>query len=45
MYEHIIAGTDLGTTARIATDRAAALAQGLGGRLTLFHAGADPGVA
>lgn len=45
MYDHIIAGTDLSATAKIATDRAAALAQGLSGRLTLLHAGADPGAA
>lgn len=43
MYEHIVAGTDLSKTARIATDRAAMLASKLGATLTLLHAGADPG--
>jgi nucleotide-binding universal stress UspA family protein len=43
MYEHIVAGTDLSKTARIATDRAAMLASRLGATLTLLHAGTDPG--
>lgn len=42
MYERLIAGTDFSKTARIATDRAAQLAQGLGAELTLVHAGPDP---
>lgn len=43
MYRHIVAGTDLSDTARIATDRAAMLASRLGATLTLLHAGRDPG--
>lgn len=43
MYEKIVAGTDLSQTARIATDRAAALAARLGSELVLVHAGSDPG--
>ena len=43
MYEKIVVGTDLSDTARVATDRAAALAQGLGSELILVHAGTDPG--
>lgn len=43
MYERIVAGTDLSRTARVATDRAANLARSLGAKLTLVHAGPDPG--
>ena len=43
MYERIVVGTDLSRTARVATDRAAALAAHLGAQLTLVHAGADLG--
>ena len=43
MYKKIVAGTDLSPTARIATDRAASLAQKLGAELVLVHAGTDPG--
>lgn len=43
MYQRIVAGTDLSDTAKIATDRAAALAKGLAAELTLVHAGSDPG--
>lgn len=43
MYRHIVAGTDLSDTARIATDRAAMLASRLGATFTLLHAGRDPG--
>ena len=39
MYEHIAAGTDLSATAKIATDRAAWLAERLSAKLTLVHAG------
>lgn len=43
MYEHIVVGTDLSPTAKIATDHAAALAARLGSKLYLVHAGSDPG--
>jgi nucleotide-binding universal stress UspA family protein len=43
MYKRIVVGTDLSTTAKYATDRAAALAQRLGAELYLVHAGSDPG--
>jgi nucleotide-binding universal stress UspA family protein len=43
MYKRIVAGTDFSKTARVATDRAAALAKALGGELILVHAGEDPG--
>ncbi|MGH2787677.1 MAG: universal stress protein [Actinomycetota bacterium] len=43
MYEHIVAGTDLSDTARIATARAALLASSLDAKLTLLCAGPDPG--
>jgi nucleotide-binding universal stress UspA family protein len=43
MYRQVVAGTDLSTTARIATDRAAWLAGVLGADLVLVHAGSDPG--
>jgi nucleotide-binding universal stress UspA family protein len=43
MYKHIVAGTDLSTTAGYATERASVLAKGLGAELTLVHAGEDPG--
>ena len=43
MYQKIVAGTDLSTTAQVATDRAAALAERLGADLVLVHAGKDPG--
>ncbi|HEY7873584.1 MAG TPA: universal stress protein [Actinomycetota bacterium] len=45
MYERIVVGTDLSTTAQVATDRAAALAKKLGAQLYLVHAGSDPGDA
>jgi nucleotide-binding universal stress UspA family protein len=45
MYERIVVGTDLSATAQVATDRAAALANKLGAKLYLVHAGADPGDA
>jgi nucleotide-binding universal stress UspA family protein len=45
MYERIVAGTDLSETARIAAERAAALAKGLSAELVLVHAGPDPGPA
>lgn len=40
MYSTIVAGTDLSDTARIATDRAAALSKSLGAKFVLVHAGA-----
>jgi nucleotide-binding universal stress UspA family protein len=43
MYQRIVAGTDLSSTAKIATDRAANLAARLDAELTLIHAGSDPG--
>lgn len=43
MYKKIVAGTDLSRTAKVATDRAAALASHLGADLVLVHAGSDPG--
>jgi nucleotide-binding universal stress UspA family protein len=43
MYKKIVAGTDLSTTAKVATDRAASLASKLGADLVLVHAGSDPG--
>lgn len=39
MYSTIVAGTDLSNTARIATDRAAALARRLDAKYVLVHAG------
>jgi nucleotide-binding universal stress UspA family protein len=42
-YRHIVAGTDLSETARVATDRAAMLASKLGAKLTLLYAGTNPG--
>ncbi len=42
-YRKIVAGTDLSSTARIATDRAANLARNLDAELFLVHAGDDPG--
>ena len=39
MYKKIVAGTDFSGTARIATDRAGALAHRLGAQLTLIYAG------
>nr|MDQ3957931.1 universal stress protein [Actinomycetota bacterium] len=45
MYERIVVGTDLSDTARVATDRAAALARRLDAELFLVHAGRDPGEA
>ena len=45
MYERIVAGTDFSDTARVATDRAAALARRLGARLVVVHAGSDLGAA
>ena len=42
MYKRIVAGTDFSTTANVATDRAAALADRLGAQLFLVHAGSDP---
>ncbi len=43
MYQKIVVGTDLSKTAKVATDRAAALASKLGAELILVHAGSDPG--
>jgi nucleotide-binding universal stress UspA family protein len=43
MYKKIVAGTDLSPTAKVATDRAASLAQRLDADLVLVHAGSDPG--
>ncbi|MGH2808281.1 MAG: universal stress protein [Actinomycetota bacterium] len=43
MYRRIVAGTDLSSTAKVATDRAANLAGRLDAELTLVHAGSDPG--
>ena len=43
MYKKIVVGTDLSTTAKVATDRAASLASKLDADLTLVHAGPDPG--
>jgi nucleotide-binding universal stress UspA family protein len=43
MYKRIVVGTDLSTTAKYATDRAAALAKRLGAKLYLVHAGTAPG--
>jgi nucleotide-binding universal stress UspA family protein len=43
MYQRIVAGTDLSQTAKIATDRAAALTAALEAELVLVHAGSDPG--
>lgn len=43
MYKKIVAGTDLSPTAKVATDRAAWLAQRLEADLVLVHAGTDPG--
>ena len=42
MYKKIVVGTDFSPTARVATDRAAALAKRLGADLTVVHAGEDP---
>lgn len=43
MYERVVVGTDLSSTAKVATDRAAALATRLGAELVLVYAGEDPG--
>ena len=43
MYKVIAVGTDLSKTARVASERGAALATRLGADLVLVHAGADPG--
>lgn len=43
MYRRIVAGTDLSKTARVATDRSAALARAFGAELVLVHVGTDPG--
>jgi nucleotide-binding universal stress UspA family protein len=43
MYKKIAAGTDLSSTAKVATDRAASLASELDADLVLIHAGTDPG--
>ena len=42
MYKHLVVGTDFSTTAKLATDRAAWLAERVGAELTLVHAGPDP---
>lgn len=39
MYERVVVGTDLSATARVATERAAVLAQRLGAELLIVHAG------
>ena len=41
MYQKIVVGTDFSPTAKVATDRAAAVAKKLGAELTLVHAGQD----
>ena len=40
MYKRVLVGTDLSSTAKVATDRAAALAKSLGAELLVVHAGA-----
>jgi len=45
LYERVVVGTDFSDTARVATDRAAALARRLGARLVVVHAGSDLGTA
>lgn len=42
MYKRIVAGTDFSKTAKIATDRAALLAERLGAELFVVHAGTGP---
>ena len=39
MYERVVVGTDLSSTAKVATDRAATLASRLGAELLIVHAG------
>lgn len=39
MYERVLVGTDLSSTAKVATDRAAVLAKKLGAELLIVHAG------
>lgn len=39
MYERVVVGTDLSPTAKVATERAAVLAQRLGAELLIVHAG------
>lgn len=41
MYKKIVVGTDLSSTARVASERASALAQRVGAELVLVHAGRD----
>ena len=41
MYSKIVVGTDFSPTAKIATDRAASLAQRLGAELLIVHAGTE----
>ena len=41
MYQSIVVGTDFSPTAKVATDRAGAIAKKLGAELTLVHAGQD----
>jgi len=43
MYKKIVAGTDLSSTAKVATDRAHSLATKLGADLVIIHAGTEPG--
>ena len=42
-FKHILVGTNLSPTARVATDRAAMLARRLEAKLTLIYAGKNPG--
>lgn len=41
MYDKIVVGTDLSTTARIAVERASGLAKRMGAEFVLVHAGSD----
>lgn len=41
MYERVVVGTDLSATAKVATERAAALAKRLGAELLIVHAGKE----
>lgn len=41
MYERVVVGTDLSATAKVATERAAVLAQRLGAELLIVHAGKE----
>ena len=41
MYERVVVGTDLSATAKVATERAATLAERLGAELLIVHAGKE----